>query len=296
ERYLHSLFGRKQPIRAPLKPKYITGHRTISLDGNGLLVIAAAHYYLKTEDRKFLDQVDSGLTRALDWMGTFARADGLLHQGPFTDWADTVARRGVVLYTNVVYWRALDLVATLRSSADLRERAERVRQAILDVLWIPQDGYFATCPNMPILNSDGNSLAVAWGMVEGEQAQRILDAMDARGMAGPVPTRCTDRPYPRGLVGFENYLAGIPNYHMSAAWMWLGSWHAVALLQAGRRERALELLHAMDHHVVQDGIVYEVYGTDGHPLSTVWYGSEAPLTWNAAMLLYAHKKVAGHVH
>ena len=34
DRYLHSLFRREQPNQTPIKPKYITAHNTISLDGN----------------------------------------------------------------------------------------------------------------------------------------------------------------------------------------------------------------------------------------------------------------------
>jgi hypothetical protein len=35
--------------------------------------------------------------------------------------------------------------------------------------------------------------------------------------------------------------------------------------------------------------VQEVYGTDGQPLSSFWYKSEAPLTWNAGMVIYAYQ-------
>jgi hypothetical protein len=44
DRYLHSFLKREQPNQTPIKPKYITAHNTISLDGNALLVIAALNY------------------------------------------------------------------------------------------------------------------------------------------------------------------------------------------------------------------------------------------------------------
>lgn len=291
ERYLHSLFGRHQPILQPLKPKFLTGHRTVSLDGNGLLVIAACTYGLETGDREFLAAVGPKLGQALDWMASFAGPSGLLQQGAFTDWADTVARQGTVAYTNVVYWKALELVARVQGSAERLRQAEAVRRSLLDSLWLEGSGYLATLPGCDVLSSDGNLLAVAWGLLDQAQSERVLDALDARGMGSPVPTRCTDRAYPARWIAVENYLAGIPNYHTSAAWMHLGGWHVVAALEAGRPERAAELLAAMDEHVVQDDMVYEVYGPDGHPLRSFWYKSEAPLTWNAAVLLYAHHRV-----
>lgn len=53
ERYLHSLFKREQPTDIPLRPKYITGHRTVSMDGNALLVIANLNYARLAADHEF---------------------------------------------------------------------------------------------------------------------------------------------------------------------------------------------------------------------------------------------------
>jgi hypothetical protein len=43
----------------------------------------------------------------------------------------------------------------------------------------------------------------------------------------------------------------------------------------------------MSKVIVQDGVVHEVYGKNGRFLSTFLYTSEAPLTWNASMVIYA---------
>ena len=53
-------------------------------------------------------------------------------------------------------------------------------------------------------------------------------------------------------------------------------------------EEARELLDRMDHLIVRDGVVHEVYGEDGRPLKSFWYASEAPLTWNAGVFVFAH--------
>jgi len=41
--------------------------------------------------------------------------------------------------------------------------------------------------------------------------------------------------------------------------------------------------------ITRDRQVNEVHGPDSKPLSSFWYKSEAPLTWNAGMLLYAYQ-------
>jgi hypothetical protein len=70
----------------------------------------------------------------------------------------------------------------------------------------------------------------------------------------------------------------------------------VALVKAGRLARAKELLERIDAVIARDGVVHEVYGKNGRFLSTFWYTSEAPLTWNAGMVVYAahiYREAAG---
>jgi glycogen debranching enzyme len=93
DRYLHSLFSREQPIHAPLKPKYVTAHKTISLDGNALLVIAILNYTLRSGDHDFARRHWLPLKQALSWVeGHALEEDGFLHQSVFADWADSFGR------------------------------------------------------------------------------------------------------------------------------------------------------------------------------------------------------------
>jgi hypothetical protein len=58
----------------------------------------------------------------------------------------------------------------------------------------------------------------------------------------------------------------------------------------GRREEAQSILERIGTVITRDQQVHEVYGLDGKPLSSFWYQSEAPLTWNAAMVIYAFQE------
>lgn len=295
ERYLHSLLGREQPIDKPLRPKYQTAHRTVSLDGNCLLVIAALHYAKQAGDAAFLQAHWDGLCRAITWLEAHARGDdGLLHQGAYTDWADSIARTGRILYTNVLYWKA---VSGLAEAAVLcedtagqkwwQDKADRLAAQVQAQFWRDDLGYFITNGRYHNLSSSGNTLAVAWGLATEAQAASILNVMEQLGMANPVPTQVVSFGYRRRDVAVENHLARIPEYHTEAAWLWLGAWHAVALAKQERPSEAQALIQRMSKLIVRDGVVHEVYGKDGRFLSTLLYTSEAPLTWNASMAIYA---------
>ncbi|NUM49361.1 MAG: hypothetical protein HUU38_32070, partial [Anaerolineales bacterium] len=143
ERYLYSVFKREQPIDRPIFPRYITAHNTISLDGNSLLIIAVLNYARRSGDYAFVHQYWPSLKNALAWLETHVKeTDGLLHQGAFTDWADSIARQGKILYTNVIYWKALLDMAEVAQTCghpderrSLGEKARHIRDAINNHFW-----------------------------------------------------------------------------------------------------------------------------------------------------------------
>jgi GH15 family glucan-1,4-alpha-glucosidase len=296
DRYLHSLFGRQQPIDLPIRPRYTTAHGTISLDGNALLVIAALLYLRRFEDEPFCRAHWLALKQGLKWLEAHALGDDdLLHQGAFADWADSVSRVGRVLYTNVLYWKAIRDFASVASKYGYDQdqlifsaKASRVKLALNKQLWRQDLGYFQTSNQFELFNSDGNLLAIAWGLASPKQSHMILDNMQRLGMADPVPTQVTDQPYGTKFIAIENRLGGIPHYHTLAAWLWLGGWHVVALTRMGRLAEAKSVLERINQLIVRDGVVHEVYGEDGRPLKSFWYSSEAPLTWSAGVVVFAH--------
>ena len=296
-RFLHSFFGREQPNELMLKPKYISGHGAPSLDGQALLVIATLAYTQETGNMRFLEDHWSQLQAAMRWLENYRKPSGddpLLHQGAFADWADSIARHGRVLYTNVVYWKALSEMAIAATQRSLHEeavayfvQAEKVLRAINRYFWREDLGYFVTSEELLQLSSDGNLLAIAWGLTTREQAESILRVMERARMAEPVPTRVTYPSYPRHLIALENLVGGMGNYHTDASWLWIGAWHVIALVKTGHMEAAQTLVSRILKVIVEDRQVNEVHAPNGKPLSSMWYTPEAPLTWNAGMIIYA---------
>lgn len=304
-RFMHSLFEREQPTEIPLRPKYLSAHGHPSLDGQALLVIAAVNYSREADDLEFIRTHWNALVKALTWIESSAKDPNgeMLVQGPFADWADSIDRRGRVLYTNVLYWQALQEMAEASTrlgftdSARLyTQKAVQVAVAIQKKLWRPALGHFAASDTLNHLTSSGNLLAIAWGVSSADQANSILNALHKADMSNPVPTKVAFPPYPMHLVALENRLAGVANYHTDAAWLWIGAWHVIALAQTGRLDESREILSRMAGVIVQDQQIHEVYAPNGKPLSNFWYTSESPLTWNAGMIVYAYHVFEQYIH
>jgi glycogen debranching enzyme len=294
-RFLHSLFEREQPTHRVMVPNYFSAHGAPSLDGQALLIISTLHYVGESKDDEFLHTHWHTLELALRWLKSYSESPGgLLSQQGFSDWTDSVARRGCVLYTNVLYWKVLHEMAHHAKKLDrngtsshLEYSADGIAKLIQERFWRADLGYFVTNDNLHNLSSDGNLLAIAWGLATAEQTESILKVMEEAGMSEPVPTRVAYPSYPSELIALENHIAGLPNYHTDASWLWLGAWHLIALTQHNDHDRAKKLLEGLVDVIVRDRQVNEVHGPDGKPLSSFWYKSEAPLTWNAGMVAYA---------
>jgi glycogen debranching enzyme len=296
-RFMHSFLGREQPTETLLRPKYLSGHGAPSLDGQALLVIAALAYVQETGNDAFLKDHWGQLQLAMKWLEKYRKGsehDPLLHQGPFSDWADSIARRGRVSYTNIIYWKALSEMASAASRLDLQQEAihyfveaENVLRAINRHFWRRELGYFMSSDALTQLSSAGNLLAISWGLATREQAESILRVMEAAKMAEPVPTRVAYPPYPARLIAVENLLGGMANYHTNASWLWIGAWHIIALVRTGHLDKARQLVSRILGVIVEDRQVHEVHAPNGKPLSSRWYTPEAPLTWNAGMVIYA---------
>ncbi len=303
-RALYSIFNRPQPITAPLKPKYISGHKSISTDGNPLLVSAAINYVQKSVDQDFLSKYWDQLKKAKQWLEGFAPdKDGLIYQGPYSDWADTVDRSGKVLYTNMVYWKALHDMAAAAEKYKFKDdfryfssRSNSLNNNIQEHFWSDKLGYYITSMDFPSLNTSGNLMAVAWGCASLKQSNSILDKMEEMGLADPVPTKPVSAPYPRKNISIEARLGGFPHYHIEAAWLWLGGWHIIALTQINRLAEASQLLDRLAEFINRDNTVHEVYERNGEYFSNLFYTSEAPLTWSAGMIIYAFQRYHRKLH
>lgn len=303
-RTVHSVLDLPQPTHRPLRPRYVSGHNSISPDGNALLISAVLNYAIQSRDEVFLKRHWHSLEQAIRWLKAQAPDDdGLIVQGPFSDWADTIGRTGKILYTNVVYWKALHDMARAAKGfgldakhAEFSARSTQI-SASLQTQFCREDlGYCVTSREFDNLNTSGNLLAICWGCLSPQQSNRALDKIKEFGLDYPVPTKPVNFGYPRRMIALEARLGRFPYYHVNAAWLWLGSLNVIALASVGRFPESEELLDRLASLIVRDKVVYEVYKENGKPFSNLLYKSEAPLTWSAGMIIYCFHQHHRHLH
>jgi hypothetical protein len=222
-----------------------------------------------------------------------AHEEGLIEQQESTDWMDIIANRGHVLYTNVLYFAALEL------RCDVKD-AHLVREAINGFLWSDELGYFRPWrwkqEHGDWFDSVGNLFAVAFGLADEEQTESIFHYIDENHLDSPYPVRVLYPPIQPGDVNWREYYRtehnlNLPDqYHNGGIWPWVGGLYVAALVRAGRMEKAREALYKLaqaDRLGRKDEWEFNewLHGVTGEPKGS------PDQAWSAGMYIYAYNCV-----
>lgn len=229
--------------------------------------------------------------RALVWLKyQDAHEDCLIEQQEATDWMDIIANRGHVLYTNTLYFAALELGHDIK-------RAHLIREAINGYLWNPELGYFRPWSwkqeHGEWFDTAANCFAIAFGLADVEQTAAIFRFIEENRVNKPYPIRVMYPPIQIGDRDWREYYRtehelNLPDkYHNGGIWPWVGGLYVAALVRAGMMEQAkTELYHLAQAD--KQGKEHEwefnewLHGISGDPMGS------PNQAWSAGMFIYAY--------
>ena len=300
------------PVRVEFVGHHLSGYNTLRsrpkvvgraggifrdpVDTAALFVLAINEYLVCTGDRTVCALLLPAADRALGWLRTQdGDGDGLLETHFLADWMDSIMKRRKVFNVNIMYYAGLRAFVALAramgeepAAARAAAAAEAVHARLEAVFW--NGDYFLDWVHgrrRGGFSSDGNITAIFFGAAAEDQARRILAYIAARSLDAETPLRTCDPVYPWWRVYPMYYLAGIPDYHRTLIWPWLGTLNAVNKARLGDRAGAVRDLERIGGWYVRSGAVNEVYLPTGMPVSRRTYSSEVPFAWNAAFFVYA---------
>jgi len=266
------------------------------IDPTALFIIAAAAYFDRTRDLEFCARFEDSMDRAIAWLARHDHDhDGLVDAHFLADWMDSILKRGKIFNLNVIYYVALRAGEAIKLALASPEGAEAYRRAagrtyerVQSAFWNGE--YFSDWVHGTKrggFSTDGNVLAMLFGVATPEQSRRILGYITARGLDRDTPIRTCDPVYQWWRVFPMYFLAGIPDYHRTLIWPWQGTLNAINKARLGDRAGAVADLSRVGEWYVRWNAVNEVYGADGRPLSRRFYRAEVPFAWNAGVYVHA---------
>lgn len=272
---------------------------SVPTDCNSLFVITTEKYISQTQDKLFLHHYYNQLKSAMDWNFTQDEDDDLLiEEGFYAGWADSVRKRGKVMYTNVLHFQALGSFAKLcqlagRSGEEKHylKLQDRVRKGLHERFW--NGSYYIDWIHRHkhlYFSSDGNVLAIVFGLADTEQAKKIQLSIHNFDLDHTFSTK-TNFPHYRYRHIFPLFFPiKIHDYHNGLEWLWIGCADVVAKQRIGMTRDAYELLIRLSKKIVEYNGVYEVYH-NGKPLTRLFYQSEQGFAWSSGMFVWACKTI-----
>jgi len=198
---------------------------------------------------------------AWDYMQSKINKTGLIYEVGLGTWQDTIKHKGNVLYTNVLYYKATQLLYPYKAIA--------IRKAIFKYLW---NGHFLQCSTTnESFGQVGNALAILYGLTNKEQTKSIIDIHNTYfPEKWPSPNKKINLKKKTTSKAFEWYEVYLPcyplgnsNYHNGWSWSWVNM-----LFQKVHKK------HYYGSDIQKWGTLYEVYDHTGQPIRTLLYKSQ----------------------
>jgi GH15 family glucan-1,4-alpha-glucosidase len=301
--HLPDAFGEEQ-----LRAQYISEYHVISLDSNLAVPWAASRYVLEEPvdldfARRWFPAVQGALKMVEDYYCANPGPACTLvsHQPCFSDWEDSVERRGDVAYSQVMYVLALDGAAkwahVIGRETDAKAYETRSALAARELM-----SHYRS-PAGILTNFDGdrdvhrtadaNVLAAAYVPLLPGEAAGLLDSLrdTARELWQPMPGRPTFPDYPASMKGSVAKLGGLSSYHDEDYWLWIAAAAAIGERVAGNCDAYNSIMARLAWQIEKDREVWEIleHTADGdlRPVCGLRYTAEHPFSWSAAMYLEA---------
>lgn len=270
----------------------------IQEDETSLVIVALYNHYLNSEDIEFVDYMYNGFVRkAANFICKYIDKNLNLPLPSYDLWEE---RRGIFSYTSGSVYAGLisasylaKIVGNRQESIIYREKAEKIREAILDHLYDKETGRF-----LRGIYIDKDGRIVKDRTVESSLLLLtefgVLSADDYR-MENTVKA-IEDKLWIRGGIGgiarYENdYYHKVSDDFPGNPWIITTLWLANYYIDIDRLDKSFELINWVLKRKSQAGLLAEQYHpTTGEPLSV------CPLVWSHASFAYTIQKLARKLH
>jgi len=243
------------------KAMYKDHNRSISIDTNLLFIKACMELYYYDEYREFIHSIKDKL---IDILMYYSRngyinnyTDNLIEQPSFSDWKDSLKRKGISFITNLLYWKVVREMERSRLFKNL-PKSGIIRYTIEKTFF--HNGIY--CSMKGLKNSfglDENLLAIEWGFVSGTLSKTLMEKLVKRkeflkipGLAISPQNSWSDKPV-------YAFIAGSQGYHDNACWLWIVALAAKLAYKFDYISEYETLKQQIDAIVTRDQTIYDAY-------------------------------------
>lgn len=209
---------------------------------------------------------------------------GLIVQKSFSDWKDSISRKGIAFLTNILYWKVLKMIYSLET-----DNLESIKSLLRDEISTPEkisktihqifykdSVYYSIYVNKNIQKNyqgieyygvDENLLAIEWSFVTGEDAvslfrgilEKTSNKVDKTFFGPPVSPEYPWFQKSTFMKPNHVYYAGIQGYHDRYIWSWVTALAAKTAFELGFIKEGRKLFEKIKIIIERDQTVYNSY-------------------------------------
>jgi hypothetical protein len=273
-------------------PEYLGEHLTIAYDSNLL--------FLKSSlDSGFISEVSENQIEKL--LSVYKLNPWILQPG-YSDWQDSVSRKGPILLTHLLYLEVLLRLKEMGSGVGLRlwkDHAENLAGSIRQKFFVESRMLFRETLDQDQISLDSHILLLTGP----QELQRLLKIdplelyeslkKDSLWKSSPIPGVPVFPDHRSEHVGWTVKVVGLRHYHDGFVWGWLSA-EAYRLAKTFHDHLEADRIATLFAKANQDfSFLSEIYSYESQnsnslrPYQSVLYRSERPFTWTSAKWLEA---------
>ena len=267
-----------------------------STDQNSLFIIALFEYVKTSKNMKILEHMNE-IEKIMLWnFSVDMDSDNLIEENKYCSWADSIKKQGKVLYTNVLHAHALQCLKKLYELKKNTEKkllyenkAKQTKKSINKLFWNGEyysDWIFAG-KRYDFLAYPPNYLSIIYNITDEEKEKKMQRTF--KKYAGKLGS-CVYQKYPLRHISKRIMIGGMKDYHNGLSWLWIACLNVLMQNKIKNKVYLKNTIKEIAKIIVEFDGVYEIYDKN-KPVNRLFYRSEKPFAWSAAMFLYATNTV-----
>lgn len=236
------------------------------LDTCSQFIILMYMYINNNKDDSLFNKYSDRIDLAYKWITKSAEA-GLLHQKNYGGWQYTLDIKGPILYTNVLYYRAVYCYEELNHLD--KKKSNRIKKLIHLKYW--NSKYLRMTPTDDNFSLVGNALAIIYDLVSPEEAELIItERMKMGDTFFVTPNRDT---YNIRNLSISLELLGLADLHNELVHPWANLIFMAAILKHNNKYLPIVSKWFDEFEIIikQYGGIYSCYNKNKKPLNRYFY-------------------------
>ena len=275
------------PITDKIKPYYLVNNKYEAIDSNLMVLYASLLYYKTTQDTAWFNSHLNNFKNIFNFYNK-KKSGLLIIQAEHADWQDSAKRKGIMFFTNLLYYHMAKEYKFL-NEPDL----QNLRNKIVEVFYDKKSGLFKSMQGRDNISLEGNLWAIEHNLIANRDILYKNLTQHPLFTKTKTPGFATYPSYTNDDTYIQVKAVGLQEYHGNIYWSWLMAYSCKIAYVMNDHPTFNRIYSVISNVINRDQVVNEIYrnNEDLTPFRSLLYQAEYPFSWGSAFILDLEKTI-----